>query len=80
MRPSGRDIPRNPMSTLTTFKFDSKLTATIEELKDSTSATSKAEIIRRAIALLKVVQDAKDRGEELVLVGEDNSQTRIILP
>jgi len=68
------------MSTLTTFKFDSKLTATIEELKDSTSATSKAEIIRRAIALLKVVQDAKDRGEELVLVGEDNSQTRIILP
>ena len=68
------------MSTLTTFNFDSKLTATIEELKDSTSATSKAEIIRRAIALLKVVQDAKDRGEELVLVGEDNSQTRIILP
>lgn len=68
------------MSTLTTFKFDPKLTATIEELKEATSATSKAEIIRRAIALLKVVQDAKDRGEDLVLVAEDNTQTRVILP
>lgn len=68
------------MSTLSTFKFDQKLTETIEELKRSTSATSKAEIVRRAIALLKVVQEAKDRGENLVLMREDNTQTRIILP
>jgi hypothetical protein len=67
------------MSTLSTFKFDAKLTATIEELKKSTSATSKAEIIRRAIALLKVVQEASDRGEELLLV-KDDKQTRVILP
>lgn len=68
------------MSTLSTFKFDPKLTATIEELKNATSATSKAEIVRRAITLLKVVQEAKDRGEDLVLVREDKTQTRIILP
>ena len=68
------------MSTLSTFKFDPKLTALIEELKDSSSATSKAEIVRRAIALYKVVQEAKERGEDLVLVGGDKSQTRIILP
>lgn len=68
------------MSTLSTFKFDPKLTETIEELKKATSATSKAEIVRRAITLLKVVQDAKDRGEELVLVRDGTMQTRIILP
>lgn len=67
------------MSTLSTFKFDPKLTATIEDLKKATSATSKAEIVRRAITLLKVVQEAKDRGEELMLV-KDDKQTRVILP
>lgn len=69
------------MSTLSTFKFDPKLTAIIEQLKESSSASSKAEVVRRAITLLKVAQDAIDRGEELVLVRrEDKSQTRIILP
>lgn len=71
------------MSTLTTFKFDPKLVQTIEDLKTSSSATSKAEIVRRAIALLKVVQEASERGEEVMLVktdGQSTVQTKIILP
>jgi hypothetical protein len=71
------------MSTLTTFKFDPKLVQTIEDLKNSSSATSKAEIVRRAIALLKVVQEASERGEEVMLVkteGEKTVQTKIVLP
>lgn len=71
------------MSSLTTFKFDPKLVQTIEELKNSSSATSKAEIVRRAIALLKVVQEASERGEDLMLVKEDGDnkvRTRIVLP
>lgn len=67
-------------STLSTFKFDPKLTETIEELKKSSGAASKAEIVRRAITLLKVVQDAKERGEDLVLVAGDSTQTKIVLP
>lgn len=72
-------------STLSTFKFDEQLTATIEELKSATSATSKAEIVRRAITLLKVVQDAKDRGEKIVLRTEDEKgnaikEREIIMP
>jgi hypothetical protein len=59
------------VSTLSTFKFDEQLTETIEALKNATSASSKAEIVRRAIALLKVVQDAKDHGEKIVLRQED---------
>jgi len=59
------------MSTLSTFRFDEQLTKTIDELKDATSASSKAEVVRRAIALLKLVQDAAGSGEKLVLRQED---------
>jgi hypothetical protein len=54
-------------SSLTTFKFDGEFLATIEELKKATKATSKAEIVRRAVTLLKVVQDAKEKGDKIVL-------------
>ncbi len=59
------------MSTLSTFKFDEQLTKTLDELKSASSASSKAEIVRRAITLLKVVQDATTNGEKLVLRKED---------
>ena len=71
-------------STLSTFKFDQQLTDTIEALKNATTATSKAEIVRRAITLLKVVQEAKDKGEKLMLVADKPDGTKqereIILP
>lgn len=60
------------MSTLTTFKFDEQLTRTLEELKNSSSASSKSEVVRRAITLLKLVQDAATNGEKLVLRKEDD--------
>jgi predicted DNA-binding transcriptional regulator YafY len=71
-------------SSLSTFRFDEQLTKTLEELKNSTSASSKAEIVRRAITLLKVVQDATANGEKLVLRSEDANGTtkerEIIIP
>ncbi len=54
-------------SSLSTFRFDEQLTKTLEDLKKSSSASSKAEIVRRAITLLKVVQDAHINGEKIVL-------------
>ena len=59
------------MSSLSTFRFDEQLTKTIDELKNASTATSKAEIVRRAITLLKLVQDATEKGEKLVLRRED---------
>ncbi|UID79493.1 ribbon-helix-helix protein, CopG family [Stenotrophomonas indicatrix] len=67
------------MSSPTTFKFDEKLTATLEELKDGTNAASKAEVVRRAIALMKVVQDAQKRGAEVVIRDEDGKDKVIVL-
>lgn len=66
------------MSSPTTFKFDEKLTATLEELKDGTNATSKAEVVRRAIALMKVVQDAQKRGAEVV-IRDDHGKDKVIV-
>ncbi len=57
--------------SFSTFRFDEQLTKTIDDLKNASSASSKAEIVRRAITLLKVVQDATDKGEKLVLIRED---------
>jgi len=71
------------MGTISTFKFDEQLTNTTEELKNSSSATSKSEIVRRAITLLKVVQDANKNGESLILRKMDETGTKereIILP
>lgn len=80
-----RPLRRLNMSTLSTFRFDEQLTNTIEELKNSSSASSKAEIVRRAITLLKVVQDATQNGETLVLRkdntdGSGSKEREIILP
>ncbi|MDG2510974.1 ribbon-helix-helix domain-containing protein [Stenotrophomonas maltophilia] len=72
------------MSSPTTFKFDEKLTATLDELKAATGASTKAEIVRRAIALLKVVQDAKDSGGEVVIRTDDGAHGKkerlIVMP
>jgi predicted transcriptional regulator len=68
------------MSSPTTFKFDEKLTATLDELKTATGASSKAEIVRRAIALMKVVQQAQaDGGEVVIRTSGDNARERLIV-
>lgn len=70
------------MSSPTTFKFDEKLTATLEDLKKATGASSKAEVVRRAIALLKVAQEGKEEGRKLVLrsTNEGGTEQEIIMP
>lgn len=60
------------MSSPTTFKFDEKLTATLEQLKTATGASSKAEIVRRAIALMQIVQQATENDEKLILQRKDD--------
>ncbi len=68
-------------STLTTFRFDEKMTKTIEELKAATGASSKAEIVKRAVALYQVVQKAHQNGEKLILKDEAAVKEReIIIP
>jgi hypothetical protein len=71
-------------SSLTTFKFDGQILATMNELKKSTNATSRAEVVRRAITLLKLIQDAKANGEKIVVRAKNakgrSVERELILP
>jgi hypothetical protein len=72
-------------SSLSSFRFDQRLTDAIESIKEESGAASKAEVVRRAIALLKAVEDNKGEDGKLMIVheGQDGGPTReqqIILP
>lgn len=73
------------MSSPTTFVFDERMTQTMEELKKLTGARSKAELVRNAVALFKVAQEAKHAGGKLVIQttgpqGETVREREIVLP
>jgi hypothetical protein len=52
---------------VTTFNVDEKMDATLESLKEHYGATSKAEILRKAVALLKVAQESEQSDGSLVI-------------
>ncbi len=51
----------------TTFNIDAKMDQTLEELKVHYGATSKAEVLRKAIALLNIAKDAEEQDGSLVI-------------
>jgi len=52
---------------VTTFDFDPKLVKVIDQLKRDMNASSRSEVIRRAIALLKVASQTEKEGGEVVI-------------
>lgn len=71
--------------SLTSFKIDKKMAETLQELKDSTNAASKAEVLRRAVALFELVQNGKMNGSVVQLVdvnesGQESNKRQIMLP
>lgn len=55
------------MST-TTFKFDEHTEKMIEQLKEEYNTPTKAELVRKALALLELVRQARERNQDLALV------------
>lgn len=64
---------------MTSFDFDKKLTETIDKLKKDMGATSRSEVLRRAIALLQVANTATRNGAELVIKKKGQTEKHIIL-
>ncbi len=62
----------------TTFDFDAKTEKVIKQLKKRYGATSKAEILRKALALLSTISDAEEKGAEVIL-REDNKEKQVIV-
>jgi hypothetical protein len=58
------------MST-TTFKFDEQTERLFELLKRDFNASSKAEIVRKALALLEIARRAKAEGKEISVTTPD---------
>jgi len=66
------------MST-TTFKFDDKMEQTLKELQEYLHASSRAEVMRRAITLMKVVKEADEKNDGKIILREGNEDRQIIL-
>lgn len=63
---------------LTSFNIDEKTDRTLEELKSHFGASSKAEIVRKAIAFLNVAKDAEQR-DGSVVIKKDGAELRVIV-
>lgn len=65
------------MSNLT-LNLDTRAEESIEELREHYGATSKAEVIRKALALLQIAADIETTKGEL-LARKGSKETRIII-
>ena len=66
-------------SKTTTFKFSEEQTELIETLKEKLGASSKSEVVRKAIALLKVATDNSTEDNALTIKDKDGKEKDIIL-
>jgi hypothetical protein len=62
----------------TTFKFSKQTLNVINQLKKDFGASSKAEVIRKALALLELARQAKEKGGEMAVVDGDGTQHKIL--
>jgi hypothetical protein len=64
---------------VTSFNVDEKLDATLEMLKTHYSASSKAEVLRKAVALLKVVQENEQTDGSIIFRNAKNQEMKVIV-
>lgn len=69
---------REQESVQTTFKFNRETLKIIDQLKRDFGATSKAEVIRKALALLEVARQAKKSGGTIAVVDDDGTQHKVL--
>ena len=63
-----------------TMKIDDKCDQVLEDLKRKFGRTSKAEVFRLAIAMLKIVAEGRDDGFRMVLVKNGSLEKEIVIP
>lgn len=63
---------------LTSFNVDTRMDATLEQLKEHYSASSKAEVIRKAVALLKVAMENEQDDGSLV-IRKNNEDIKVLV-
>lgn len=63
----------------TTFNFHPDTSATLKELQQHFKTASKAEVLRKAIALLEMAQEARERGGEMAVVDKDGNVHKVLM-
>ena len=64
---------------VTSFNMDERTERTLEELKLHFGASSKAEVIRKAVAFLKVAKDSEHPDGSVVIKKAGQEEVRIIV-
>lgn len=64
---------------VTSFNMDPKLDQTLEDLKRHYGAASKAEVLRKAIALLKVVRDNEQPDGSVLIRTTQNRDMKVLV-
>ena len=67
------------MDTQVTFKTDTRTIEMIEKLKEHFNASSRAEILRKALALLELAREAEQQDREMAVVDSEDRIRRILL-
>ena len=62
-----------------TFQIDSKLDKTLDELKEDLGKTSRADVLRLGVTLLKVAKEGKEKGLKLTLSDDDDKVQKEIV-
>jgi metal-responsive CopG/Arc/MetJ family transcriptional regulator len=63
-----------------TVSIDSRLDRTLDELKESLGKTSRADVFRLAVTLLKLAEEARSEGLKLTLSKQGKIEREIVLP
>ena len=67
------------MDTQVTFKTDTRTIEMIEALKEHFKASSRAEVLRKALALLELAREAEEKDREMAVVDSEDRIRRILL-
>ena len=74
----GRSGPQTQMKTFT-VGIDERLDRALDELKDSLGKTSRAEVFRLAVTLLKIADEARQEGLRLTIADKQGKVHKEIL-
>lgn len=74
----GRSGPQTQMKTFT-VGIDERLDRALDELKDSLGKTSRAEVFRLAVTLLKIADEARQEGLRLAIADKQGKVHKEIL-
>ena len=63
---------------VTTFNIDDKMGQSLDELKEHFGASSKAEVLRKAVALLKIATES-EAADGSIIIRKDGVDQKIII-